>query len=73
MGDIMQEIINEVKEGGFQLINHMTSLLCVIAIYVWGIRFSKVNEVMHLGMVFIASMTSLATQCTGWRIGMKWC
>ncbi len=32
MGDIMQEIINEVKEGGVQLINHTTSLLCVIAI-----------------------------------------
>jgi len=32
MGDIMQEIINEVKEGGVQLIYHTTSLLCVIAI-----------------------------------------
>jgi hypothetical protein len=31
MGDIMQEIINEVKEGGVQLINHTTSLLRVIA------------------------------------------
>ncbi|CAM6022782.1 unnamed protein product, partial [Sphagnum balticum] len=27
MGDIMQEIINEVKEGGVQLIDHTTSLL----------------------------------------------
>jgi hypothetical protein len=31
MGDIMQEIINEVKEGGVQLIDHTTSLLHVIA------------------------------------------
>jgi len=28
MGDIMQEIINEVKEGGVQFIDHTTSLLC---------------------------------------------
>jgi len=52
MGDIIQEIINEMKEGGIQLIDHTTSLLCVIAIDVRGIRLSKVNEVMHLGMVF---------------------
>jgi hypothetical protein len=52
MGDIMQKIINEVKECGVQLIDHTTSLLCVIAIDVWGIHLSKVNEVMHLGMVF---------------------
>jgi hypothetical protein len=31
MGDIMQEIINEMKEGGVQLIDHTTSFLCVIA------------------------------------------
>jgi hypothetical protein len=31
MGDIMQEIINEVKEGGVQLIDHTTLLLHVIA------------------------------------------
>jgi hypothetical protein len=30
MGDIMQEIISEVKEGGVQLIDHTTSLLRVI-------------------------------------------
>jgi hypothetical protein len=30
MGDVMQEIINEIKEGGVQLINHTTSLLHVI-------------------------------------------
>jgi hypothetical protein len=41
-----------VKESGVQLINHTTSLLRVIAIDVQGIRLSKVNEVMHLGMVF---------------------
>jgi hypothetical protein len=52
MGDIMQEIINEVKEGGVQLIDHTTSLLLVITIDVRGIRLSKVNEIMHLGMVF---------------------
>ncbi len=52
MGDIMQEIINEVKEGGVQLIDHTTSLLCVITINVQGIRLSKVNEVMHPDMVF---------------------
>ncbi len=52
MGDIMQEIINEVKEGGVQLIDHTTSLLCVIATDVRGIHLSKVNEVMHPGMVF---------------------
>jgi len=52
MGDIMQEIINEVKEGGVQLIDHTTSLLRVIAIDVRGIHLPKVNEVMHPGMVF---------------------
>ncbi len=52
MGDIMQEIINEVKESGVQLIDHTTSLLRVIATNVRGIRLSKVNEVMHPGMVF---------------------
>jgi len=48
----MQEIINEIKEGGVQLINHTTSLFCVIATNVRGICLSKVNEVMHHGMVF---------------------
>ncbi len=52
MGDIMQENINEVKEGGVQLIDHTTSLLCVIATKVWSIHLSKANEVMHHGMVF---------------------
>jgi hypothetical protein len=28
MGDIMQEIINEIKKGGIQLIDQTTSLLC---------------------------------------------
>jgi hypothetical protein len=32
MGDIMHEIINEVKKGGVQFIDHTTSLLHVIAI-----------------------------------------
>jgi len=52
MGDIVQEIINEVKEGGVQLIDHTTSLLRVITTDVQDIRLSKVNEVMHRGMVF---------------------
>ncbi len=52
MGDIMQKIINEIKEGGVQLIDHTTSLLHVIATNVRGIRLSKVNEFMHLDMVF---------------------
>jgi len=52
MGDIMQEIINEIKEGGVQFIDHTTSLLHVIVTYVRGIRLSKVNEVMHPSMVF---------------------
>jgi hypothetical protein len=30
MGDIVQKIINEVKESGVQLIDHTTSLLRVI-------------------------------------------
>jgi hypothetical protein len=47
----MQEIINEVKEGGVKLVNH-TSLLCVIATDVRHIHLSKVNEIMHLGMIF---------------------
>jgi hypothetical protein len=41
MGDIMQEIINEIKKGGVQLINHTISLLHVITIDVRGIRLSK--------------------------------
>jgi hypothetical protein len=52
MDDIMQEIINEIKKGGVQLIDHTTSLLCVITTNVRGIRLSKANEVMHLHMVF---------------------
>jgi len=52
MGDVMQEIINEVKKGGVQLIDHTTSLLCVIAIDVQNICLSKVNEVMHFNMLF---------------------
>jgi len=32
MGDVMQKIMNEVKEGGVQLIDYTTSLLCVITI-----------------------------------------
>jgi hypothetical protein len=52
MGDIMQEIINEVKKGGVQLIDHTTALLRVIAIDVRSIRLSKVNEIMHPNMVF---------------------
>ncbi len=35
MGDIMQKIINEIKEGGVQLIDHTTSLLHDIATDVW--------------------------------------
>jgi hypothetical protein len=52
MGDIMQEIINEIKKGGVQFIDHTTSLLRVIAIDVRNICLSKVNEVMHPNMVF---------------------
>ncbi len=52
MGDIIQKITNEIKEGGVQLIDHATSLLRVIATYVWSIHLSKVNEIMHLDMVF---------------------
>jgi hypothetical protein len=48
----MQEIINEIKEGGVQLIDHTTSSLCVIAIDVRDIHLSKENEVMHPSMVF---------------------
>ncbi len=59
MGDIMQEIINEVKEGGVQLIDHTTSLLRVIAINVQGIRLSKVNEIIHPNMVFHCVNTGL--------------
>jgi hypothetical protein len=32
MDDVMEEIINEIKEGGVQPIDHTTSLLHVIAI-----------------------------------------
>jgi hypothetical protein len=52
MGDIMQKIINEVKEGWVQFIDHTTSLLHVIATNVRGICLSKVNEVMHPNMAF---------------------
>jgi len=37
MGDIMQKIINEVKKGGIQFIDHTTSLLRVHAIDVQSI------------------------------------
>jgi hypothetical protein len=52
MGDIMQKIINEIKEGGLQFIDHTTSLLHVIATNVRGIRLSKADEIMHPNMVF---------------------
>jgi hypothetical protein len=32
MGDVVQKIMNEVKKGGIQLIDHATSLLCVVAL-----------------------------------------
>jgi hypothetical protein len=48
----MQKIINEVKASGVQLIDYTTSLLHVIVIDVRGIQLFKVNEVMHLDMVF---------------------
>ncbi len=52
MGDIMQKIINEVKESGVQFIDHTTLLLHVIGTNVRGICLSKANEVMHPNMVF---------------------
>jgi hypothetical protein len=52
MSDIIQEITNEVKEGGVQLIDHTTSLLHVIATNVRSIHLGKVNEIMHFDMVF---------------------
>ncbi len=52
MGDIMQEIINEIKEGGAQLIDHTTSLLHFNAIDVLSICLPKMNEIMHFDMVF---------------------
>jgi hypothetical protein len=52
MDDIMQKTINKFKEGGVQLINHITSLLGIIATNVQGIHLSKANEVMHPNMVF---------------------
>jgi hypothetical protein len=52
MGDVMQKIINGVKEGGVQPIDHTTSLLCVIITNVRSICLSKGNEVMHLDMAF---------------------
>jgi hypothetical protein len=70
MGDIMQEIINEVKESGVQLIDHTTSLLRVIATNVRGIRLSKVNEVMHPNMVFHcvnAGFGNLVHQMKDWH------
>jgi hypothetical protein len=64
MGDIMQEIINEVKEGGIQLIDHTTSLLHVILTNVQGTCLSKVNESCIVAWYFIASMIDLVIQCT---------
>jgi len=52
MDNIMQEIINEVKEGGVQFIDHAKSLLGVAATNVQGIHLSKGNKVMHPCMVF---------------------
>jgi hypothetical protein len=48
----MQEIVNEIKESGIQVIDHATSLLCVVASNVQNIHLSKVNVIMHLSMVF---------------------
>ncbi len=63
MGDIMQEIINEIKEGGVQLIDHTTSLLCVIATNVQGICLSKAIEVGIPSWYLITSMMDLVIQC----------
>jgi hypothetical protein len=52
MGDVVQKIINEVKQGGIQLIDHATSLLCVVASIVQSICLSKLNGIMHPSMVF---------------------
>jgi hypothetical protein len=51
MGDIMQEIINEIK-GGISVIDHATSLLRVIALNVSNICLSKMNEILRPSMVF---------------------
>jgi hypothetical protein len=48
----MHKIINEVKEGGVQFIDHIASFLCVIVTNIQGIHLSKVNEIMHPNMVF---------------------
>jgi hypothetical protein len=52
LGDIMQEIINEVKEGGVQFIDHAKSLLGVVATNVQGVHLSKASKIMHPCMVF---------------------
>jgi hypothetical protein len=52
LGDIMQEIINEVKEGGVQFIDHVKSLLGVVATNVQGVHLSKASKIMHPCMVF---------------------
>jgi hypothetical protein len=59
----MQEIINEVKEGGVQLIDHTTSFLHGIAIDIQNIYLSKVNEVMPFDMAFDLSIMDLTIQC----------
>jgi hypothetical protein len=52
IGDVVQEIINEVKKGGIQFIDHAASLLCMVTSNVQSVHLSKVNEIMHLSMVF---------------------
>jgi len=76
MNDVMQKIINEIKEGGVQFINHTTSLLCVIATYVQSIHLSKLNEVMHLDMIFLCvndGHCNLGQQMLEFEICMRQC
>jgi len=61
---VMQEILDEVKEGDVQFIDHATSLLHVVASHVQGMCFSKINETMHPSMVFHQVNDGLGTQST---------
>jgi hypothetical protein len=47
----MQEITNECKKGDVTFCEHATSHMRVLACNICNIRFTKVNAVLHLGLV----------------------
>jgi hypothetical protein len=71
MGDVVQKIIHEVKKKvGFNLLT-MPHHYCVVASIVQSICLSKLNGIMHPGMVFHCINDDLSNSMHQRRTNMK--